>query len=119
MQAKDIPEIPILEFLKMHGGIGCNRFKELNSERCVFRSMPQETPEKVGVAKMKSLINRGLVSGCCCGCRGDFHLTALGDVMGQSVGHDENRIHTIHTVSSRIGVNQRFFCGECSRCDKS
>jgi hypothetical protein len=78
MKAEDIPEAPILKFLAIHGGIGCNRFKTLDSERCIFHAMPPDTPEKVGVAKMKSLIKRGLVSGCCCGCRGDFELTTAG-----------------------------------------
>jgi hypothetical protein len=27
---------------------------------------------------MKQLIRRGLVAGCDCGCRGDFHITAGG-----------------------------------------
>jgi hypothetical protein len=36
---------------------------------------------------------------------------------GRSLSRDdENQIHTVHTVSSPIAVNQRFLCGECSRC---
>lgn len=33
---------------------------------------------KVVRAKMKALIKRGLLGGCWCGCRGDFHLTDKG-----------------------------------------
>ena len=36
--------------------------------------VPTDTPEKVALAKMRSLIKRGLVDGCPCGCRGDFEL---------------------------------------------
>lgn len=31
-------------------------------------------PEKVVLAKLRSLIKRGLLAGCACGCRGDFEL---------------------------------------------
>lgn len=31
-----------------------------------------EVPQKVVLAKARKLIKRGLVSGCACGCRGDF-----------------------------------------------
>ena len=33
-------------------------------------------PEKVVRAKAKRLIRRGLVTGCTCGCRGDFEITS-------------------------------------------
>jgi hypothetical protein len=35
-------------------------------------------PAKVVLAKARRLIRRGLLSGCDCGCRGDFELTAKG-----------------------------------------
>lgn len=31
-------------------------------------------PEKVVLAKAKTLVRRGIIDGCCCGCRGDFFL---------------------------------------------
>src|SRR5678815_4892395 len=31
-------------------------------------------PEKVVLAKLRRLINRGLITGCGCGCRGDFEI---------------------------------------------
>lgn len=40
-----------------------------------------EFPPKVIAAKMASLIRRGLVSGCACGCRGDFQITGKGREM--------------------------------------
>jgi hypothetical protein len=33
-----------------------------------------KVPEKVFLAKAKRLIARGLIHGCDCGCRGDYHL---------------------------------------------
>ena len=33
-----------------------------------------EYPPKVVIAKCRSLIKRGLMHGCTCGCRGDFYL---------------------------------------------
>lgn len=33
-------------------------------------------PEKVVLAKLRSLVKRGLLDGCACGCRGDFELPA-------------------------------------------
>lgn len=35
-------------------------------------------PAKVVTAKLRKAIKRGLVDGCCCGCRGDFRLTEKG-----------------------------------------
>jgi hypothetical protein len=36
-------------------------------------------PWKVILSKCQSLIDRGLLDGCTCGCRGDFELTADGE----------------------------------------
>lgn len=78
MQCKDIPDEPILEFLAIHGGIGCHAWnlEGEDGERSVLNAMPKGTPEKLALAKMKSLIRRGMVTGCGCGCRGDFELAA-------------------------------------------
>jgi len=75
MQAKDIPERPVLEFIKANGP--CNWFGN-EFELSVTRAMPDGTPPKVALAKMRALIRRDLVDGCCCGCRGDFVLTVKG-----------------------------------------
>ena len=73
MQAKDIPEQPILDYIEgwSRRGHWCLNFGE---ERNVFHAMPPGTPFKVGLAKMRSLIRRGLVQGCDCGCRGDYRI---------------------------------------------
>ena len=85
MQCKDIPDEPVLRFLSGPfndwpvPGWGtwfwADDYKPSNS---VANAMPAGTPEKLVLAKMRRLINRGLVDGCGCGCRGDFELTAKG-----------------------------------------
>lgn len=40
--------------------------------------MPPNLPEKLVLGKMRMLMRRGLVTGCGCGCRGDFEITAKG-----------------------------------------
>lgn len=38
-------------------------------------------PAKVVRAKLAALIRRGLITGCTCGCRGDFELTEAGEAL--------------------------------------
>ena len=77
MQAKDIPEKPILEFLaKLNGKWAF--LLNIDHEQSLFRVMPNNTPCKVALAKMRSLYRRKLVEGCPCGCRGDFEITGKG-----------------------------------------
>lgn len=75
MQAKDIPEQPILDFLaqpEIANRLGATWFEGFDNS--VQNAMPEGTPAKVALAKMRSLVKRGLVAGCACGCRGDFQL---------------------------------------------
>ena len=76
MQCKDIPTRPILEFLAVHGGIGCSWY--FDDDRCVRNVMGVGIPDKLVLAKMRKLVYKRLVSGCICGCRGDFELTEKG-----------------------------------------
>jgi hypothetical protein len=77
-QCKDIPEIPILEFLaRMPPFVAANWFGDAY-KNSVTHAMPKETPPKLALAKMRMLLNRGLVEGCGCGCRGDFYITDNG-----------------------------------------
>ena len=78
-QCKDIPDLPILRFLNKSPG-QCHfwRASPDYADRDVARGMPEGTPVKLVLAKMKSLIRRQLVDGCGCGCRGDFHITERG-----------------------------------------
>lgn len=77
MQCKDIPDAPILQFLASLNGRWANWFGN-EYDNSVTHAMPADTPEKLALAKMRTLIRRGLVDGCDCGCRGDFVLTEKG-----------------------------------------
>lgn len=74
MQAKDIPEQPIIEFL-----LGLNRWACCwpGFDNSVLNAMPEGTPEKVGRAKMRAMIRKGIIEGCACGCRGDFRIAQV------------------------------------------
>lgn len=75
MKCSDIPTEPILEFLKIHGGMGCSWIPiEIAGDRSVLNAMPAGIPTKLALAKMRKLIKKKLVTGCACGCRGDFDL---------------------------------------------
>lgn len=105
MQCKDIPEVPVLEFLlkvqrrethwmpspDMKPGWGDQPIAhsqatwfwgdepgDYRPENSVVRSMPLGTNGKLALAKMKAMIRKGLVDGCPCGCRGDFEITDKG-----------------------------------------
>lgn len=88
IQCKDIPTLPILQFVAEHGGIGCNwncpsEFQNGNEwerkayDRNVRLSMPDgyNLPANLVLAKMRNLIRGELIEGCYCGCRGDFEIT--------------------------------------------
>ena len=88
MQCKDIPDLPILEFLRdlpNHEHPGLEHIKRTGCpwggfDNSVLIAMPQgqNTPHKLVLSKMNILIRRGLVDGCACGCRGDFAITEKG-----------------------------------------
>ena len=84
MQAKDVPEAPVLAFLLANAGRWCTYAEEYFDQNgkpylpSVAHAMPAGTPEKVQLAKMRQLMKRGLVTGCGCGCRGDFEITEAG-----------------------------------------
>lgn len=96
MQCKDIPDTPVLEFLgELARGEVLSTYSLFGqgprtwapssatwgypeAGHCVSRVMPEFTPPKLQLAKMRQLMHRGLVDGCACGCRGDFELTEKG-----------------------------------------
>ena len=72
MQCKDIPTQPILDWLAVTTDWAT--WGDSSGMPTVQDAMPPNTPNKLQLAKMKQLIKKGLVDGCGCGCRGDFHL---------------------------------------------
>ncbi len=83
LQCKDIPDAPVLEFVRDSNRwctwFGPDQIDGALAENSVLRAMPRGTPEKLGLAKMRQLIRRGLIKGCGCGCRGDFEISAKGE----------------------------------------
>lgn len=74
-QAKDISDLPILRLLNSRRG---KWFHWHGENRDLEQTFPPTTPKNLMLAKMASMIRRGLVSGCACGCRGEFEITETG-----------------------------------------
>lgn len=69
VQAKHVPSEPLLRAIAT--AEGC-----LGAVIWDLFALPEMAayPEKVVRAKLQQMVNGGLISGCCCGCRGDFTL---------------------------------------------
>lgn len=87
MQAKDIPDEIMLRAIRSIME-RCPGFGEQPRDMLWVSSFDMEatapvllpgTPFKVVMAKLRSLIKRGLIAGCGCGCRGDFWVTDKGE----------------------------------------
>jgi len=95
MQCKDIPDQPILDFIAMvqrgetfwypteaqrraygervaHSAATWFWSDDFKPENSVVRAMPEGTPPKLALSKMKAMVRKGQIEGCACGCRGDF-----------------------------------------------
>ena len=82
MQAKDIPDLVVLDYLATQQGrwtmLFGTEFSTWVDGELVKAKVFGEAPPKVALAKMRALYRRGLVGGCDCGCRGDFEITDKG-----------------------------------------
>jgi hypothetical protein len=90
-QCKDIPDHPILELLAESPNEWHNWFDENQWDGNIYtvrRAIPQDIPDKLLLAKMSTLIRRGLVDGCPCGCRGDFVITSKGQQFLSENSHE-------------------------------
>lgn len=89
LQVKDIETLPILRvILECRDGVGMElglNWGVSQPQRSVRGAFPEGCPDRLILAKMRRLIERGLVSGCACGCRGDFKLTGKGAAMANPV----------------------------------
>lgn len=72
MQAKHLDESAILALLNERRGEWHTHWTESAMPR-VFDPTHPDAPEKVLRAKLASMQRRGLIRGCTCGCRGDWH----------------------------------------------
>lgn len=76
IQCKDIEERPILELLAQRP----DQFHTWCSgwTNSIRPAVPPRFPDKMLIRKMDKMIKKGLVDGCGCGCRGDYHITDQG-----------------------------------------
>ncbi len=92
MQCKDIPTGPILEFLFalfVLGDHSATWEKDDVYGTSVRQVMPQGTPSRLIHAKMRKLVYKGLISGCTCGCMGNFYITDKGRWRLRGEGRDK------------------------------
>lgn len=76
IQCKDVSTLGILRFIKDHAS---TTFYNLPVENSLWNAVPAEiVPRCVLRMKMYRLVKNGYVSGCACGCRGDFKITPKG-----------------------------------------
>lgn len=83
MKCSDIPTADILNYLATRQGdwtmLWFGHFKgKDDSISDVYYAMPENTPHKLALAKMRNLYRRDLVDGCPCSCRGDWEITDKG-----------------------------------------
>lgn len=83
MKTSDIPDLPILQYLKDHEPdwvcLWFGHFKTSDeSVTDIYYAMPEGTPHKLALFKMRNLYRRKLVDGCPCSCKGDWELTDKG-----------------------------------------
>lgn len=80
MKAADIPDNLILSYLAKHRGkwtlLYGLEFHPLDTDQ--REVITPDAHPKVLHAKMRQLLKRKLVSGCPCGCRGDWEITEKG-----------------------------------------
>lgn len=80
LQTKHLPDEPMLLFLlnsRRKGAKSCTAFPGF-PDSVLDAYLPLTYPEKLVMSKADSLIRRGLMDGCACGCRGQFRLTWKG-----------------------------------------
>lgn len=80
LQLKDIDDLPILSHLRYRWANGLQWGTWFRGfENCIAPYVGDgNLPDKLVMAKMNSLIRKGLVDGCPCGCRGDYVITKEG-----------------------------------------
>jgi len=79
MQAKDIPDAIFLDAVRQTPGVdGTTRDVAWRLRWRVHDTLDRllgwPVPENLLLAKARKLMRRGLLGGCDCGCRGDYHI---------------------------------------------
>lgn len=73
MQCKDIDDAGLVRFI-------ADKQEQLGRWVCVWDLEPpySELPDRLFRAKTGKLMGKGYLTGCNCGCRGDYEVTAAG-----------------------------------------
>jgi len=76
----DMPDLPLVEFVvALDGGWGTWCWTEHEDpvfwNHSVAPLFPPDTPWKLIQKKMARLVERGIIEGCTCPCRGDYEVT--------------------------------------------
>ena len=74
MQCKDIPDAVLLDAIRRSPGTSSQNWRMRWDVQAELEVVVGPVPENLFLAKMRRLLARGLVGGCDCGCRGDYHL---------------------------------------------
>lgn len=73
-QAKDVPESVLLAVFRANPLTFFTHYESAVSPSLLDAAPELRAfPRKVLAAKLASLVRRGLIDGCACGCRGDWH----------------------------------------------
>jgi hypothetical protein len=80
VQAKVIDTLGLLKYVAdlNSRSMNCINVDRELSDRSIYHAVSATIPEKVTLAKMRSLIKQKLISGCACGCIGSFGITEKG-----------------------------------------
>lgn len=122
-QAKDIPDVIILKaisglsmipqvyqsigFIENPKGVRGGPVRHFEPHSAVgwdLHKLWSTIPPKVIDAKLKKLVNQGLVSGCPCGCRGDFKVTETGRAL---IEDTQNRTKAVRPIGWEPYGNER------------
>lgn len=83
IQTKDIPDDSLVELIKSLSGAPVayvtndNTIEIITSKGVMLTdicNLWSSVPPKIILSKLNTLIKRGLIDGCTCGCRGDFEV---------------------------------------------
>lgn len=74
VKAGDLSEPAILALLAERPGVWHTHWTPADPMPRVYDPTHPDAPEKVLLAKLRAMERKGLIEGCGCGCRGDWHV---------------------------------------------
>lgn len=74
MQCKDLPDEVFVNAVRCTPGVSVSDWRMAWDVQDTLEALVGPVPRNLFFAKARRLVARGLIGGCPCGCRGDFHL---------------------------------------------